>query len=321
MKPKVLLTNPIHPDGLAHLEQFASVVVSDSGDAGRLRDLAGDADGIIVRTKLPDDIFDFAPRLKAVVRHGVGLDMIPVARATAKGIPVANVPGANTTAVAEYCLAAMLGHVRPLARIDSAFRGQGWDAGKQLGGSCGELESLTLGIVGVGAIGGRLGTLASMLGMNVLGLARRPAAVAPPIRPVDKPTLFAQSDIVVLSCPLTPETRGLVDAAALKLMKSTALLINVSRGPVIDTPALIEALRRRELAAAVLDVYDTQPLPANDPLLQCPNLTLTSHIAGTTEQSMRRMSMGAVHELLALLQHRTSRFLVNPEVFESRDPS
>lgn len=321
MKFKILLTGPIHHEALAHLEQHASTVVQASNDTGLLRELIGDADGLIVRTPLPEDIFDFAPRLKAVVRHGVGLDMIPMAQATAKRIPVANIPGANTTAVAEYCLAAMLSHVRPVVGIDSTFRREGWEAGKHMGGGCAELENLTLGIVGVGAIGTRLGSQAHALGMKVLGLSRRPAAIAPPISAADKRTLFAQSDVVVLSCPLTPETRGLVDAATLKLMKSTAMLINVSRGPVVHAAALAAALRSHELAAAALDVYDVQPLPADDPLWQCPNLTMTPHIAGTTEQSMRRMSMGSVQELLSLLHHRTSRFLVNPEVFDSRDPS
>ncbi|UHL65226.1 hydroxyacid dehydrogenase [Paralcaligenes sp. KSB-10] len=317
MKPTVLLTNAIHPDGLSYLEQHADVIIPSNENPALLPELVRNIDGLIVRTQLPEDIFDFANRLRAVVRHGVGLDMIPVRQATLKGIPVANVPGANTAAVVEYCLSAILGRYRPLEKIDSLFRQRGWDAGKQVGTACGELNGATLGVVGVGAIGKNLGQLAAALGMTVLGLTRRPDSLPASIQAADKPALFSRADVVVLCCPLNNETRGLVDAAALAMMKKDAMLINVARGPVVDKHALINALNNNELGGAVLDVYDQQPLPGDDPLLTCPRLILTPHIAGTTIPSLRRMSMAAVHELLSLLNHRTSQFLVNPEVFNT----
>lgn len=313
--PRVLLTNPIHPALLPVLQTACEVVTAPDGAADTLRRLVADADALVVRTQLPADLFDHAPRLRAVVRHGVGLDMIPVAAATARGIPVANLPGSNATAVVEYCLAAMLHLRRGLATLDARLRSEGWAAARPLADSGLELGQSICGIVGVGGIGTCLAAVVQGLGMRVLGLTPRPQGLPPGVQAADKAQLFAQADVVVLCCPLNDATRGLVDAATLARMKPGAILVNVARGPVVDTPALLAALREGRLAGAALDVHDRQPLQADDPVLHCPRLLLTPHVAGITATSMHGMSRGAVDTVLALLRGERPSNVVNPEVF------
>ena len=305
----------MHPEVQSRLAQDCDLVLAPDIAPDTLRRLAADADGLMVRAQLPPDLFDHAPRLRAVVRHGVGLDMIPVAAATKHGIPVANLPGSNTQAVVEYCVAAMLHLRRGLATMDTVLRTQGWATSRPLADATGELGGGTCGIVGVGAIGARLAAVAAGLGMRVLGLTRRPEALPAGVVAADKERLFAESDVVVLCCPLTEQTRGLVDAATLARMKPTALLVNVARGPVIDTPAVLAALREGRLGGAALDVHDHVPLTGQEAIFDAPNVLLTPHIAGITGTSLRAMSEAAAATLLALLRGERPANVVNPEVF------
>ena len=153
-------------------------------------------------------------------------------------------------------------------------------------------------IVGVGAIGTRLAAVAAGLGMRVLGLTRRPETLPPGVEAASKEQLFAQADVIVLCCPLNEQTRGLVDAPTLAAMKPDALLINVSRGAVIDTASVLQALRLGRLGGAALDVHDRQPLTGQEPVFDAPNLLLTPHVAGITGTSLHAMSRGAVDTLL-----------------------
>lgn len=314
-KPRVLLTNPIHPDLMPALEQHCDVVLAPDTAPATLARLIAGAQGLVVRTQLQPDLFDHAPMLRAIVRHGVGLDMIPVEAATARGIPVANLPGSNTQAVAEYALAAMLHLRRGLATMDARMRSEGWAAARPLADRGTELGGSVCGIVGVGAIGGRVAALANGLGMRVLGLTRRAEGLPAHVKSVDKGALFTQADVVVLCCPLNEQTRGLVDAATVAAMKPSALLINISRGPVIDTAAVVAALRAGRLGGAAMDVHDKQPLTGAEPVFDAPNLLLTPHVAGITATSMRNMSEGAVATVLALLRGERPANVVNPEVF------
>jgi D-3-phosphoglycerate dehydrogenase / 2-oxoglutarate reductase len=316
-KPKVLLTNPIHPDLLPELRQHCEVVLAPDPGIATLTKFIADAEAIVVRAQLTQQLLSAqtAPKLRAIVRHGVGLDMIPVPAATARGIPVANLPGSNTQAVAEYVMAAMLHLRRGVATMDRVMRSDGWSQARPLADRTLELGGGTCGIVGVGAIGGRVAELARAFGMRVLGLARRPETLPPGVDAADKATLFAQSDVVVLCCPLTEQTRGLVDAATVASMKRDALLINIARGPVIDTAAVVAALREGRLGGAALDVHDRQPLTGSEPVFEAPNLLLTPHVAGLTDSSMRAMSRFAVDTLLALLRGERPPNVVNPEVF------
>ena len=315
-KPRVLLTNDIHPLLLPVLTAHCEVVLAPDATPATIARLIVDVDGLMVRAQLAPGVFDNAPRLRAVVRHGVGLDMIPVAAATARGIPVANLPGSNTAAVVEYCIAAMLHFRRGLAGMDARLRSNGWAAARPLADSGTELGRSVCGIVGVGAVGAQLAGAAAGLGMQVIGVTRRPESLPAHVQAVSKQELFQQADVVVLCCPLNEQTRGLVDAAVVSMMKPGAILINVSRGPVIDTAAVVDALRQGRLAGVAMDVHDRQPLTGQEPVFDCPNLLLTPHVAGITATSLLGMSQGAVDTMLALLRGQRPANVVNPEIFK-----
>jgi D-3-phosphoglycerate dehydrogenase len=311
----VLLTLPIDPAGMARLAPVVDAWVPPDTRPETLRREVREADGVIVRAQLPDDVFEHAPRLLAVVRHGVGMDMIPVEAATAHGIAVANVPGVNATAVAEYCVAGLLLLARRMHRIDSRLRADGWAAGREETEAAVELRSRTLGIVGVGSVGSALARIAHHgFGMRVLGHQRRLDALPEFVSAQpDLDALFAESDFVVLCCPLTDATRGLASAARIARMRPDAGLINVARGPVVDEPALLEALRAGRIGGAVLDVFQQQPLPRDHGLLGCERAVLTPHAAGITREAMQLMSVGAADDLLRILAGETPRHFVNPQ--------
>ena len=311
--PVVLLTNPMHPDGEAILAPHVRLITAPDAQPDTLRKWAAEAHGIVVRAKLPDDIIDHAPRLKAIVRHGVGLDFIPVTAATARGVAVANLPGSNTNAVAEYVMSALMHLRRPLLRLDIQMRREGWAAARAAADGLTELSPSTLGILGVGTIGRRIAGIArDGFGMKLLGTSRRKGALPSGIEEVSLPDLFARSDAIVICCALTDETRGLVNRELLGRMRPQGVLVNVSRGAVIDTSALIDALRSKRIAGAALDVFDVQPLPPDDALFDCPNLLLTPHTAGITATSSRAMAVGSAEEMLRILRGEAPLNLVNP---------
>ena len=312
--PIVMLTNTIHPDGEAILTPHARLLTAPDTRPETLRSLAKDADGILVRAKLPDDIVSHAPKLRGMVRHGVGVDFIPVAAATEHKIPVANLPGINTQAVAEYFFSALFNLRRPLGAIDASLRANGWGQSRAMADTTVELGGTTLGVIGVGAIGSRIAQIAAGFGMTVLGVSRRPNRMPAGVEEVTLDDLFRRSDAIAVSCALTPETHGLVSVACIAMMKPSAVIVNMSRGAVIDTPALMNALHQEAIAGATLDVYDVQPLSADDPLFACSRLLMTPHVAAITATSMRAMAIGSAQEMLRILRGERPINLVNPEI-------
>ena len=320
-QPHVLLTDPLHPDAHQRLGAWADITmlaaglsVEQSHDA--LRAAAGSVDGLVVRRQLPADLFERPLALRAVVRQGVGLDFIPVERATAHRIPVANTPGVNANAVAEYVLAALLAHSRQLMQLDASVRAGDWQVRGQAGARTFELRGRTLGVVGFGAIGRRVGEIARHgFGMRLIACTTTPAAVPDGIPTLSIEALFAASDFVVIACPLTPATRGMVNARVLAKARPGAVLVNVGRGPVVVESDLAAALDAGTLAGAVLDVFETQPLPAGSALRNHPGVLLTPHLAGLTQEAECAMGLLAVNTLRALLAGERPANVVNPEVF------
>ena len=312
---RVLLTDSIAPAGEELLARRTELVRSPDSDPATIRRFARDADGVILRSRLPDDIFEAAPRLRAVVVHGTGTDLVPLAAATARGVMVANLPGANAQSVAEYCAMAMLMLARRILPIVGGLRTQSWDAARRLGAEARELATLTLGIVGVGAIGERLAQIARRgFGMRVLGHRRRLDRLPPEAEGASLEALLSQSDFVVLACPLTRETHHLLNRQRIESMKRSAWLVNVGRGPVIDEAALVAALRAKRIAGAMLDVYEQYRLAPDHPLLGLDNVILTPHLAAVTRESRARASVAAAEEMLRMLAGEKPRHFVNPEV-------
>lgn len=318
--PRILSTHALHPQARERLEALGELVVADRTTPERLRELAADASFVIVRAPLPDDLFERAPRMLGAVRHGAGVDMIPIAQATRHGVLVANVPGVNATSVAEYVAGAMvmLAHRLRAAERDLRDPAAGWTVARSHAESAAELAGRTVGIVGFGNVGRAVATICRHgFGMAVLASARRAEAADGLTVRVELDALLEASDFVVLAVPLTEGTRGLIDASRLARMRRGAFLVNVSRGAVVDAPALVAALREGHLGGAALDVFASQPLPADDPLRALDNVLLTPHIAGITEPSMRRMGLGVAQAIGEMLAGRRPEHLVNPEAWSA----
>jgi (S)-sulfolactate dehydrogenase len=266
----------------------------------------GTADALIVRNRTQVDaaLLAAAPRLKVVGRLGVGLDNIDLPACAARRIDVIPATGANARSVAEYVICALMLLLRPAYSASAAVAAGEWPrAALSLGR---ELSGSTLGVVGFGSIGRLVADLAHRLGMQVIGFD---AAIAPESaawaeqhtvpRPLDD--LLGESDVVSLHLPLTGATHRLLDARRLSLMKRDAILINTSRGGIVDETALAAALRGGMLGGAALDVFEHEPLPAGSVLAGCPRLLLTPHIAGVTRESNARVSALVAREVAAAL--------------------
>ena len=321
-RPLVVLAGPIHSDGKALLETEARVVVCDDETEAGLARVAAEAHGILFRItpSCTESLMAACKKLRVVGRHGVGLDTVDIPAATRLGVAVVHAPGSNSQAVAEHALMLMLMCAKRALQIDKATRAGDWSM-KQLTGNAGnvELAGRTLGIVGVGNIGRRVAKFAGALGMTVLGydkyvpddeVRRRGAEPQASLE-----ALLPQADVLTCHTPLTPETKHMINAKTLALLKRGAIFVNTSRGPVQEERALFEALTRGHLAAAGLDVFEEEPTPLDNPVLNLPNVVCSSHVAGVTLEANRQMAMQVSGEMLRVLRGERPNVLVNPDVW------
>ncbi len=233
-----------------------------------------------------------APKLRLIHKFGAGVNTIDVDAATARGIAVANMPGANAPSVAEGTVLLMLAALRRLPTLDRATReGNGWPSDPQLGETVRDIGACTVGLVGYGNIAKQVAGIVAAMGATVLHTSTRDDGL-PGWRPL--PALLADSDIVSLHLPLTEDTHGLLGEAALAGMKPSAVLVNTSRGAIVDEDALCGALRDGRLAAAGLDVFSAEPVSPDNPLLGLDNVVLTPHVTWYTVDTMRRYLVEAV---------------------------
>lgn len=311
----IFSTHPLHPKATEMVMAVAELRIASALDGDTLVREGQGADILIVRAPIPPDFFTGNDRLRAAIRHGAGVDMIPYDAATAAGVLIANVPGANATTVAEHVFMVTLALLRRFRSVDRDLRGTGWFAGRAHSDHGNDLRGRTLGIVGMGNIGKAIFRIARHgFGLDVVAHTRSPASVPEGARYLPLEELLGAADVVVLCCPLTPETTGLISRERIFAMKPGALLVNVSRGPVVDDAALIEALQSGRIGGAALDVFTTQPLPADHPYLQLDNVIVTPHMAGITDESMMRMGVGAAGEAIRILNGELPVNLRNPEV-------
>jgi phosphoglycerate dehydrogenase-like enzyme len=240
-------------------------------------------------------VIQAAPRLRLIQKIGVGVNTIDIQAAQQRGIAVANMPGTNTTAVVEMTLLLMLATLRQVTAFDTATRqGQGWQAELSRFDMIGEIAGQTIGLVGYGAVASRLAPVLQVLGAKVLYTARSKKADAVAAwRPLSK--LLQESDLVSLHLPLTDETTNLMNAATFAAMKPGSVFINTARGGLVDEEALLAALQSGHLRAAGLDVFATEPLDVNNPLLALTQVVVTPHIAWLTPQTLER-SLGVALE-------------------------
>lgn len=313
----IFSTHPLHPNAEAVLKAAGDLRVASAPDPETLLREGRGAGIVVVRAPIPPAFFEDAPMLRAAIRHGAGLDMIPIDAATRAGVLVANVPAVNAPTVAEHVFLVTLALLRRFRVMDRELRQKGWAAGRSQADEAVDLGGRTIGIVGMGNVGKAIFRIAKFgFGLEVIVASRSRESVPDGTRFLPVDDLVATADIVVLCCPLTPETVGLLDAERIGRMKPGAILVNVSRGPVIDDAALIEALREGRIGGAALDVFATQPLPLDHPYFGFDNVIVTPHLAGLTDESMMRMGTGAASEALRVLKGELPINLRNPEVVE-----
>jgi len=278
-------------------------------------------DGLLclLTDRIDAEVMDAAGRgLKVISNHAVGVDNVEVAAATARGIPVGNTPDILTDATADMAFALLLAAARRVVEGAGLVKVGGWKTwgpGFMLGA---DLSGATLGIVGFGRIGRAVAHRASGFGMRILFTDPLPALPEPGVtaKQVDFDTLLKESDFISLHTPLTDQTRGLINADSLKKMKPTAVLVNTSRGPVVDQEALFAALKSRQIFAAALDVTVPEPLPVDHPLLGLENCIILPHIASASWRTRQNMSSMAAENLIAGLKGERLPHCVNPEVYK-----
>ena len=285
-----------------------------------------DADAMLVSTReaITRRVLENIPRVKVISRYGVGLDNVDLDAAADVGIVVTHYPGYCTPEVADHALAMILALNRRIVEQDRSLREGAWvehgpATRRILRGPIQPLREQTLGIVGFGRIGQAVAQRAKPFGLTIIAADPYldPETVrAAGAQPVTLQELLRRADIVTLHTPLTPETRGMIDAAALALMKPTAVIVNTSRGPIIDLPALARALEDGKIAGAALDVVDPEPLPAEAPFYRMPNVILTPHSAYYSERSVDVVRRETLHEALQVLRGKRPRTVANPAVLE-----
>lgn len=318
-KPPVYVTRRIPDDGLSLLREHCEVRLWD-GDLPPPRDvllraIAG-TEGVL--TMLTDRVdaafFDAAPALKVVSNYAVGVDNIDVPEATRRGIPVGNTPGALTDTTADLAFALLLAAARRIVEGAQYVQSGAWKTWGPMTLLGQDVHGATLGIVGMGRIGQAVAQRARGFDMRVLYSGGHPGEQVE-AEPVSLDDLLRRSDFVSLHVPLTPQTRGLIGARELALMKPTAILINTARGPVVDVKALYAALKNGTIAVAALDVTDPEPVPLDDPLLALDNCLIIPHLGSASHTTRGKMARMAAENLLAGLRGERLPNCVNPGVY------
>ena len=311
--PIVHVADPLAEDGLILLRERCDVRITHGLKEPELAPLLRDVDALIVRseTRVTASLLSAAPRLVVVGRAGVGVDNIDVPAATERGVYVVNAPLGNIVAAAEHTIALALALLRKIPEADRAIRAGEWTRSKLIGR---ELRGKTLGLVGIGRVGSEVARRAAGFEMKVIAhdpFATEASARAAGATLVELDELFARADVISLHTPLTDKTRGLINAASLAKMKPTAVLINASRGEVVDAQALADALAAGTIAGAALDVFAPEPLAADSPLRSAPRTVLTPHIAGSTSEAQVNVAVDVVRQVLDILEGRPARYAVN----------
>lgn len=324
-QPRAFVTRMMHQDALDLIGEATDMEVwpiDPPPSAEELRGKLANAEGVLINImdRVDAALLDAAPNLRVISQLAAGLDNVDVAECTARGILLGSTPGILSKAVADHAMALLLSAARRVVESDKWVRGNNWELAFHPNYWLGnEVQNSTLGIVGLGQIGLEMARRAQGFDMRILyhSRNRRPEAEEQyGLTYATLDELLSQSDYVSLHCPLTPETRHLINADALRKMKSTAILVNISRGPVVDTDAIVQALREGWIGGAALDVVDPEPIPDDHPLMSMDNVTLTPHIGSASVLSRRAMSIMAAQNLVNGLSGQRLVHCANPELYD-----
>lgn len=309
-------TEPLDEAAAAWLRERCELVVAPWEDAAGLVPLLPRADGLLIRTytKVDDALLARAPRLRVVARAGVGLDNVDLAACARRGVTVVSTPGANTRAVVELVTAFMLDAFRPRLYLDGPLGGAAWTKARKDLVAPRQLSDRTLGIVGLGRVGSGVARVGAAMDMRVLynDLLDIPAERRDGATPAPLERVLAEADVVTLHVDGRRANRGLIGASRLALLKPDVLLINTSRGMVVDAHALAAFLRAHPAARAYLDVHEPEPVPPGHPLLGLPNARLTPHIGAATRTAHANMSW-VVKDLWRVLSGEPPEHPASPE--------
>jgi D-3-phosphoglycerate dehydrogenase len=310
---KVLLYERMHPEGTRLLEEKCDLVYGGSFEEAHLVSMARDVDAIVIRANgaVSRAVIEAAARLKVIGRHGVGLDAIDLDAARERGIKVVYTPTANTESVAEHFVGLALMLSKKLKRADIAVREGNWKARLELIGT--ELRGKTLGVLGFGRIGRQtarichFGFAMPVVYYDVVDYPDEEIELGA-VR-AEMEDVFRRADFLSINLPMIPATRGRVDARLIGLMKPTAFLINMARGPIWDEGDVLKALKSGRIAGAGTDVFEKEPVPPENPLFGMENFVASPHMAAHTDEAMIRMSLVA-RDVLAVLEGRQPEFPV-----------
>lgn len=319
----VLVNKPIHPVALERLRQEVQVLSPHDASYEELLDILSGVHGVILCAGLDMGAAEIsqARQLEVIARHGAGVDTVDVKTATRRGIAVTFTPHGPTESTAEHALLLLLAAARRLPQLDRAVRSGEFHIRDRVMGQ--ELKGKRLGIVGFGRIGQRLAAICRAgLHMPIFFydpfVGSEVATESAATRIDDLVELAGMVDVLSIHAPLTDGTRHLISREVMRAMKPGAILVNTSRGPLVDETALIEALQSGHLAAAGLDVYDPEPPSPDNPLFCMEQVALTPHLASFTNEGRRRMGLMAVEDVLRVLRGEEPFFLINPKVWEHR---
>lgn len=322
LQTKIVITQPIHPSGMDLLNAAVETVVVAADDRPEtiLALLDDSVEGVIVRYNVFNRaMIESAKNLKVISRHGIGVELIDLAAATEHGVMVVNTPDAATVSVAEHVVVMAMMLCRKMLFAHNELVVGNFAIKNHYGPD--DVEGKTIGFIGLGRIGVEAARRCMGIGMKVIAYDPYLGPVGAKISGVSlcatMDDLLRQSDFVSLHTPLTPDTNHMIGRRQLGMMKKSAYLINCSRGAVVDESALIEALLSGEIAGAGLDVFEQEPPAADNPLLHMKNVVLTPHSSSLTAAGTVRMAIGAVEQLLKVLQAQTPDYLVNRDVLHT----
>lgn len=319
LRNRILATGPVFPPLTDLLERHGPIEVADSTDEQNLIALMKDTIALIVRgtVQISSRVIEAASHLKVIGRTGAGYDNIDVAAATRRGIPIVYAPGAATRAVAEGTMALILALAKQLRELDKKTRRGGWNVRENM--DCLDLECATLGIIGLGRIGQDVARLAHAFGMRVLAcdpLVPVDVARALHVELVDQDFILTHSDYITFHVPLNEQTRGIINRRSLSLTRRGAILVNVSRGPVLENfDVLYDAMTSGQIAAVGLDVFPTEPPDLTHPIFQLPGLLCTPHVMGLSRKAARQTFEMVATGIATVLEGGVPYAMVNPEVY------